>query len=60
MVIGKLLGRCNVPALADPDLKISGMGRSKKVFFRHFGPQFGLKIRGADPLGLSPGSDSHL
>ena len=22
MVIGKLLGRCNVPALADPDLQI--------------------------------------
>ena len=24
MVIGKLLGRCNVPALADPDLQITG------------------------------------
>ena len=32
MVIGKLLGRCNVPASADPDLEIRGMGRSKKVF----------------------------
>ena len=24
MVIGKLLGRCNVPAFADPNLKIRG------------------------------------
>ena len=26
VVIGKLLGRCNVPALADPDLQIRGGG----------------------------------
>ena len=26
MVIGKLLGRCNVPASADPDLQIRGGG----------------------------------
>ena len=26
MVIGKLLGRCNVPALADPTLQILGQG----------------------------------
>ena len=26
MVIGKLLGRCNVPALADPTLQIRGRG----------------------------------
>ena len=68
MVIGKLLGRCNVPASADPDLQIRGgsghpdpeirgMGRSKKIFFRPFGPQFGPKIRGgraprAPPLDL--------
>ena len=25
--LGKLLGRCNVPALADPDLQIRGGGR---------------------------------
>ena len=47
--LGKLLGRCNVPALADPDLQIRGgggeggpghpdpeirgMGRSNKNFF---------------------------
>ena len=43
--LGKLLGRCNIPALADPDLQIRGgggghpdpeirgMGRSKKKFF---------------------------
>ena len=32
--------------------------RSTKNFFRPFGPQFGLKVRGADPrpLGPSPGS----
>ena len=52
MVMGKLIGRCNVPALADPDLQIGG-GR----FFRPFGPQFGPKIRGgrvprAPPLDL--------
>ena len=63
MVIGKLLGRCNVPASADPDLQIRGgggghpdpdirgMGRSKKIFFRPFGPQFGPKIRGGGPPG---------
>ena len=47
MVIGKLLGRCNVPAFANPNLQIRGggrggghpdpeirgMGRSKKNFF---------------------------
>ena len=27
-----------------------------QFFFRPFGPQFGLKIRGADPPGPSPGS----
>ena len=26
MVIGKLLGRCNVPAFADPNLQIRGGG----------------------------------
>ena len=25
------------------------MGLKKKTFFRHFGPQFGLNIRGAGP-----------
>ena len=28
MVIGKLLGRCNVPASADPDLQMGGGGGS--------------------------------
>ena len=27
-----------------------------KIFFRPFGPQFGLKIRGAGPPGPFPGS----
>ena len=70
-VIGKLLGRCSVPALADPNLQIRGgghpdpvirgMGRSKNIIFWPFGPQFGPKIRGgADPPGPSPGSDSDM
>ena len=32
-------------AVADPDLEIS-VGQTQKTFFRPFGPQFGLKIRG--------------
>ena len=71
MVIGKLFGRCNVPASADPDLPIRGGGghpdpeiigveRSKKNFFRPLGPQFGPKIRGAAPPGPSPGSATDL
>ena len=57
-------------SVADPDLQIRGRGghpdqrgrgergRSKKKnLFRPFGPQFGLKIRGAGgPPGTSPGS----
>ena len=31
--------------MADPDLEIS-VGQTQKTFFRPFGPQFGLKIRG--------------
>ena len=42
-------------AAADPDLQIGGGGGgggrgralSKHIFFRSFGPQFGLKIRGS-------------
>ena len=41
-------------AVADPDLQIGGVGGgggggalSKHIFFRSFGPQFGLKIRGS-------------
>ena len=55
--------------MPDPDLEIRGggggggegviqtlrKGGSPKLFFRSFGPQFGLKIRGVDPLGPSPG-----
>ena len=43
--------------MAETDLQIRGVGEggavSKKMFFRPFGPQFGLKIRGAGPF---PGS----
>ena len=39
-----------------PDPEIRGEGGLQKDFFRPFGPQFGLKIRGAGPLGTSPGS----
>ena len=31
MVMGKLIGRCNVPALADPDLQIRGGGGSSRT-----------------------------
>ena len=52
-------------AVGDPDLQIRGggggsghpdpeirSGQSPKNFFRPFGPQFGLKIRGAPPRPL--------
>ena len=32
--------------------------RSPKIFFRPFGPPFGLKIRGGEGAGPSPGSAS--
>ena len=41
--------------MADPDLQIRG-GAVSKNFFWSFGPQFGLKIRGAGPPGPSPRS----
>ena len=34
-----------MPAVANPDIQIRAGGQSPKVFFRPFGPQFGLKIR---------------
>ena len=43
----------------DPAIKAGGGGAvSKNNFFRPFGPQLGLKIRGGGraPLGPSPGS----
>ena len=33
------------PGHPDPEIKLGGGGRSQKIFFRLFGPQFGLKIR---------------
>ena len=44
--------------MADRDLEIS-VGQTQKTFFRPFGPQFGLKIRGvraprAPPPGFAP------
>ena len=48
-------------AVADSDLKMRGGGAgthpegggpvTQKFFFRPFGPQFGLKLRGAPPPG---------
>ena len=49
--------------MPDPDLEIRGgggviqtlrKGGSPKLFFRSFGPQFGLKIRGRGPPGPLP------
>ena len=42
--------------VADPDLQIrgGGGGGGLKIFFRLFGPYFGLKIKGGP--GPSPGS----
>ena len=61
----RIAGR-NQP-VADPDLQIGGRGGGhpdpeirgkpglKKIFFRPYGPQFGLKIRGGvGPPGLLP------
>ena len=51
--------------MADPDLQIRGARSSRpldkegggpKNFFRPFGHQFGVEIRGAGPPGPSPGS----
>ena len=39
-----------------PDPEIRGGPSLKKMFFQSFGPQSGIKIRGADPPGPSPGS----
>ena len=39
----------------DPNKRGGGCGLQNK-FFRCFGPQFGLKIRGGGPPGPSPGT----
>ena len=64
--LGKLLGRCNVPALADPDLQIRGggaghpdpekrgMGRSKKIFFSALRATDRSKNEGGGPPGPLP------
>ena len=68
MVIGKLFGRCNVPASVDPDLPIRGGGgghpdpeiigveRSKKIFFGPSGhslvQKYGGRAPRAPPLDL--------
>ena len=58
--------------MADPDFQIAGEGgrhpdpeireegrQSQKFFFRPFGPQFGLKIRGTRPP-QAPAPDPQL
>ena len=37
-----------------------GAPRGPKFFFRPFGPQFGLKIKGGAPPGPSPGSATEV
>ena len=41
------------PGHPGPEIRVGGGGGSQKIFFRPFGPQFSLKIRGP-----SPGSDN--
>ena len=36
--------------LLDPEIRGEGGRTQKKVFFRPFGPQFGLKISGGAPI----------
>ena len=38
------------------DPEVRGSPGLKKIIFRPFGPQFGLKVRGAGPPGPSSGS----
>ena len=58
-------------AVADPDFQVRGRpghpeseisgGAGLKIFFRPFGPHFGIKIRGSPgPPGPSPGSATGL
>ena len=51
-------------AVADADLQVRWGGRSKKNFFRHFVPHFGLKIRGGPeppvPTGLGLASHANV
>ena len=64
MLLVKGICSTEVPhTVADPDLQIRGArssdpeirgGSLQKDFFQPFGPQFGLKIRGAVPPGHLP------
>ena len=72
MLLVKGICSTEVPhTVAVPDLQIRGGGQSsrpwdkgggglQKDFFRPFGPQFGLKIRGAGPPGTSPRSTTAI
>ena len=42
------------PDHPDPDIKWGGGGSLQKIFFRPFGPEIGLKIRGARAPPLDP------
>ena len=43
------------PSYPDPKIKGRGWGWvSKNIFFRPFGPKFGLKVRGGKPPGPLP------
>ena len=56
MVMGKLIGRCNVPALADPDLQIGGGA----VFSALRATVWSKNKGGAGPPGPSSGSATDL
>ena len=43
-----------------PDPEIRGRGGVQKIFFRLFGPQFGLKIREGGSAPLAPPLDPPL
>ena len=60
--------------MADPDLQMAGGGGNghpepeirrgggaiSKKKIRQFGPQFGLRIRAGEPLGISPESATYM
>ena len=54
--IRKSVTQTDFSGVSRPSDKEEEGGGLEKFFFRPFGSQFGLKIRGAGPPGPSPGS----